>query len=204
MGGRGRGGNNRAQQQAAQRAAQQRAAQQAALQAQQAAAAAQARAIAEAQQRAAAEQSARQAEAQRVAQVNAENVAGYDQMQQSFQTATQGVLPRLEQASMSEDTARQQNQAATYQSQGGAATGGGADLGAIRQQALANIGVAAPIGAGVAGAASTNNNPPEGAPSGAPQNMGAMIAANMMGGGGNAPTNRFRLPNASKLSFGGS
>ncbi len=170
------------------------------LAAQQAAAAAQARAIAEAQAKAAAERAAREAQLAFERKVAGENTDAAQRMQESFKTATSGVLPRLQQASASEDMARQQNLAGTYASAGGAATGGGADLGSIRQQALANIGVAAPTGAGVTGAASTNNNPP----AGMPQNVAAMAAANAMTGGTNAPVNQFRPPNAANLAFGGS
>lgn len=203
MGGSNKKKNNRSQQQAAQRAAQQAAA----LRAQQAAAATQAAAIARAQQQAAqrAEQ-ARQAAAAQAA-LDAQNTGAYNAMQESFQTATEGVLPRLEQESMSEDVARQEAQAAQYTAAGGAATGGGVDLGSIRQQALSNLGVTAPlqIGGAISGPASTNNNPATNAPTGAAMgNMGAMIAANRMGGGGNAPSNAFRLPNAPNLAFGGS
>lgn len=155
MGGKGggRGRNNQAQQRAAQQAA--------ALRAQQAAAAAQAAAIQQAQQQAAQRAQQAQQAAAAAAALSAQNTGAYNAMQESFATATEGVLPRLEQESMSEDVARQATQSAQYASAGGSATGGGVDLGSIRQQALSNLGVTAPlqIGGAVSGPASTNNNP---------------------------------------------
>jgi hypothetical protein len=202
MGG-SKGKNNKAQQQAAQRAAQQAAA----LRAQQAAAAAHAAAIARAQQQAAQNALAAQQAADAQAALNAQNTGAYNAMQESFTTATEGVLPRLAQESRSEDVARQEIQDAQYTAAGGAATGGGVDLGSIRQQALSNLGVSAPlqIGGAIAGPASTNNNPAANTPTGAASgDMGAMIAANKMGGGRNTPGNVFRLPKAPNLAFGGS
>jgi hypothetical protein len=198
-GGRGRGAAQAAQQRAAQQAA--------ALRAQQAAAAAQAAAIARAQQEAAQRALAAKQAAEARSALDAQNTGAYNAMQESFTTATEGVLPRLAQESMSEDVARQETQSANYASAGGSATGGGVNLGSIRQQALSNLGVSAPlqIGGAISGPASTNNNPAANTPTGAASgNMGAMIAANKMGGGGNAPTNAFRLPKAINLAFGGS
>ena len=207
MGGRKGGGRAPGQNIAQARAREQQAAAQAsALRAQQAAAAAQSAEIARAQaaaaQKAEADRAAKAAADARAA-VDAQNVESYNAMNRSFGTVTQGALQRLEKESLSEDVARQAQQSSQYASTGGAASGAGFDLGSIRQQALSNLGVSSPaqLGAGVAGAASTNNNLPANAPMG---NIGAMIAANMTGGGGNNPGNSFQMPNASKLAFGGS
>ena len=199
-----RGVPQRAAQQAAQQAAA-AAAQANALRAQQAAAAAQSAEIARAQaaaaQKAEADRAAKAAADARAA-LDAQNLESFNAMNKSFGTATQGALQRLEKESLSEDMARQAQQSGQYASTGGAASGAGFDLGSIRQQALSNLGVSsAPLGAGVAGASSTNNNLPANAPMG---NIGAMIAANMTGGGGNNPGNSFQMPNISKLAFGGS
>lgn len=202
MGG-SRGGNRNSQAQAQARAREQQAA---ALRAQQAAAAAQSAQIARAQAAA-----AQKSESERIASeaasaqasINAQNMNSYNAMNRSFGTATQGALQRLEKESLSEDMARQAQQSGQYASAGGTSSGAGFDLGSIRQQVLSNLGVTSPSAAvaGVAGAASTNNNLPANASMGS---IGTIIASNMTGGGSNNPNNSFQPPNASRLAFGGS
>lgn len=161
----------------------------------------QAAAQAAAQQKILAEQEAAkiaaEKERQRVAALGAENASAYDKMQASFGRA-KSVLPTLTSDVLSRDLARLQDVKAQYMSAGSSATGGGADLGAIRQQALANIGAGGMAGAGVAGPSSTNS------PGGSNKFDKSAAAANLMVGGKDAPANRFNLPNISGLSFGGS
>ena len=149
----------------------------------------------QAQQAAAAAAAAKaEAERQRQMKIQAEDDQARGQQLNSVQQA-QRSLSGLQTSQQLQDAQSAQRQSMATSGLGG---GGGFDINAAKMQALGNV-----AGAGAAAGLPYASGPAASggaAPMGVPQGM---IAANAQAGGTNAPQNRFALPQAQNLTFGG-
>jgi hypothetical protein len=149
-------------------------------------------------QKAALEAEERATKAQEEAALRAENVSASEKMQQSF-TNAQSNLANLEARQQLEDAQAQETAAQQYAAAGAAATGGGYDINAAREEALKNLGAASgtlPSTAANRAAMAAGSNPA--------MTTAASQLANMGAGGSAQRQNVFTLPQAKNLTFGGS
>ena len=136
-----------------------------------------------------------EAERQRQLKIQAEDQQAQSQQLGSVQQA-QKSLSGLQASQQLQDQQSAQRQGLATSSIGGG--GGGFDINAAKMQALGNV-----AGAGAAAGLPYASGPAASggaAPMGVPQGL---IAANAQAGGTNAPQNRFALPQAQNLTFGG-
>jgi hypothetical protein len=135
-----------------------------------------------------------EAERQRQLKIQAEDDQAQAQQLGSVQQA-QRSLSGLQTSQQLQDTQAAQRQSMATSGLGG---GGGFDINSAKMQALGNV-----AGAGAVAALPYASGPAASggaAPMGVPQGL---IAANAQAGGTNAPQNRFALPQAQNLTFGG-
>lgn len=152
----------------------------------------------QAAQKAALEAEERATKAQEEAALRAENVSASEKMQQSF-TNAQSNLANLEARQQLEDAQAQEAASQQYSAAGAAATGGGYDINAAREEALKNLGAAAgtlPSTAANRAAMARGSNPA--------MTTAASQIANAGAGGTAQRQNTFTLPQAKNLTFGGS
>jgi predicted nucleic acid-binding Zn ribbon protein len=148
------------------------------------------------QQIAAAREAAAAAErAQREAAIAAENRSAEQKMQQSTQSAAD-TLSRMQESQYLADQAALNRYKQEQEAAGTAATGGGFDINASRNAALANLGAASTTLPSTA--ANLAANPALINPA-----LTTAESLNTGTGGTTQRTNVFTLPNAEKLTFGG-
>ncbi len=149
-------------------------------------------------QTAALEAEERATAAQKEAALRAENVGAEQKMQQSFVNA-QSSLGNLEARQQLMDEQAKDAATQQYAAAGMAATGGGYDINAAREEALRNLGAASgtlPQTAANRVSSSQAMNPAA--------TTAATTLANQQAGGTNQRANIFTLPQAKNLTFGGS
>ena len=114
-------------------------------------------------------------------------------MQNSFSGAKSN-LTTLQNAQQVNDSEALKQYAGVQASGGGGSGGGGYDITQSKQAALSGVGGAS------AGNVSTSDGS---AVAGSNVNPGVVAVANQMTGGSNMRTNRFQMPDAKNLNFGG-
>jgi hypothetical protein len=152
-------------------------------------------AMMQAQQQAAQQAAAEAARAQREAALAAENQAAEQRMTQSQQAAVD-TLKRMESMQSLEDASKKTSYQKEQEAAGLSATGGGYDINAARNAALANLGAASTTLP--ATAANLAANPQLTNPA-----MTTAGSLNQGSGGSSQRSNLFTLPNTKNLVFGG-